>query len=303
MKIAIAGGTGLIGKALCNYLHENGHEVLILTRQKQRHSTTSENPRYITWLTKESSSIVEELSDVDAFINLAGSTINTRWTDKGKEKIVESRLRVVDELYKLILDIPVKPKVYINASAVGFYGTSEQQTFTESSIKPGTDFLAQTVIKWESAASKIEEMGVRTVLCRFGVVLDSDAGALPRMLLPYKYFIGGTIGSGQQWLSWIHLQDVVRGIVFAIGNKNVSGPVNFTAPEPVKMQEFGKTLATILNKPHWLPLPAFVLRLLLGEMSLLVLKGQRVLPEALKHYGFTFQYPTFLPALKDILKK
>ncbi|MGM0902329.1 MAG: TIGR01777 family oxidoreductase [Bacillota bacterium] len=302
MKIAIAGGTGLIGKALVDYLHKNGHEVIILTRQTQSNSSSG-SPRYISWLNKDSSSIVEELTKVDAFINLAGSTINTRWTEKGKEQIVESRLHVVEELYRLIRTLPVKPKVLINASAVGFYGTSEEGTFTESSIKPGTDFLAQTVVKWESAVRKIEDLGVRTVYCRFGVVLDSNAGALPQMVLPYRLFIGGTIGNGKQWLSWIHIQDIVRGIVFAIENNDVRGPVNFTAPEPVQMQEFGKTIATVLNRPHWLPLPGFALKLLLGEMSLLVLEGQRVLPEALLHHGFSFQYPHLFPALKEIYKK
>jgi len=301
MKIAIAGGTGLIGKALSNFLHKNGHEVIILTRQKQPPSS-SESPRYISWLNINSSSLIKDLTDVEAFINLAGSTINTRWTDKGKEQIVGSRLHVVEELHKLICGLPVKPKVLVNASAVGYYGTSEERTFTESSIQPGTDFLAQTVVKWESAVKRIEEMGIRTVYCRFGVVLDSNAGALPQMVLPYRLFIGGTIGSGRQWLPWIHIQDVVRGIVFAIENNKVKGPVNFTAPYPVKMEEFGKTLAAVFNRPHWLPLPGFALRLLLGEMSLLVLEGQRVLPEALLGHGFEFHYPQLLQALKDIYK-
>jgi uncharacterized protein len=302
MKIAIAGGTGLIGKALSNFLHKNGHEVIILTRQQQPRST-SESPRYISWLTIDNSSLIKELTDVEAFINLAGSTINTRWTAKGKEQIVDSRLHVVEELNRLICELPNKPKVLINASAVGFYGTSEERTFTEISKVAGTDFLAQTVVLWESAVKRIEEMGIRTVYCRFGVVLDSNAGALPRMVLPYRLFVGGTIGSGRQWLSWIHIQDVVRGIVFAIENNEVRGPVNFTAPYPVQMKEFGKTLAAVLNRPHWLPLPGFALKILLGEMSLLVLEGQRVLPDALLSHGFEFHYPQLLPALEDIYKK
>jgi uncharacterized protein len=302
MKIVIAGGTGLIGKALSNYLYKLDHEVIILTRQNVTPSS-SVGPRYISWLNKESHSIVEELTDVDAIINLAGSTINSRWTNKGKEKIVSSRLHVVEELNKVIYALPEKPKVFINASAVGYYGTSEEQTFTENSVIPGSDFLAQTVVKWETAVRKIENMGVRTVYCRFGVVLDSNEGALPRMVLPYRFLIGGTIGNGKQWLSWIHLQDVVRAILFSIENRDVKGPVNFTAPEPVRMQEFGKTLATVLNRPHWLPLPGFVLKMLLGEMSLLVLKGQRVLPEALLNHGFSFHYPHLHTALKDIFKK
>jgi uncharacterized protein len=299
MKIVIAGGTGLIGKALTDYLHKNGHEIIILTRQKQP-SSTFKGARYISWVNKDSSTIVEELKEVDAFINLAGSTINTRWTDKGKEQIVESRLHIVEELYRIIHDLPVKPKVFINASAVGFYGTSEERTFTESSSTSGTDFLAQTVVKWESAAKKIEAMGVRTVFCRFGVVLDSHGGALPRMVLPYRLFIGGTIGNGHQWLSWIHIQDVVRGLLFAIEHADIRGPVNFTAPEPVKMQEFGKTLADVLKKPHWLPVPGFALKILLGEMSLLVLEGQRVIPEALLNHGFSFHYPHLRLALEEI---
>ncbi|MBY0098025.1 TIGR01777 family oxidoreductase [Mesobacillus maritimus] len=299
MKIAIAGGTGLIGKALTDYLHKSGHEVIILTRQKPA-SPTSKDARYISWLNKDSSAIVEELTGVDAFINLAGSTINTRWTDKGKEQIVESRIHMVEILYSIIGDLPVKPKVFINASAVGFYGTSEKQIFTESSRIAGPDFLAQTVVQWESAAKKIESMGIRTVYCRFGVVLDSHGGALPRMVLPYHLFIGGTIGNGHQWLSWIHIQDVVRGILFVIEHADVRGPVNFTAPEPVQMQEFGKTLATVLNKPHWFPVPSFALKILLGEMSLLVLEGQKVLPKALLDHGFSFHYPHLRLALEEI---
>jgi uncharacterized protein len=302
MKIAIAGGTGLIGKALSNYFHKNGHEVIILTRQKQ-HNSSYEGPRYISWLTTDKSSLIQELKNVEAIINLAGSTINTRWTDKGKEQIVDSRLRVVEELNRLIRELPNKPKVLINASAVGFYGTSEKQTFTESSTVAGTDFLAQTVVKWESAVKRIEEIGIRTVCCRFGVVLDSNAGALPRMVLPYRLFVGGTIGSGRQWLSWIHIQDVVRGIEFAIENNTVSGPINFTAPHPVQMKEFGKKVAAVLNRPHWLPLPSFALKILLGEMSLLVLEGQRVLPETLLSHGFEFHYPQLLPAIENIYKQ
>ena len=301
MKIAIAGGTGLIGKALARYLDKSGHEVFILTRLKPSRAS-ADGPKYISWLHNDDSP-ADELKNIEAFVNLAGATINSRWTAKGKEKIINSRLEAVAELTKIIEELPVKPKVVINASAVGFYGTSEEQLFTERSIDAGSDFLADTVVKWESSLKRIEEMGVRTAYCRFGVVLDSNAGALPRMVLPYRFFIGGTIGSGRQWLSWIHIDDVVRAILFVIEQSDLRGPINFTAPSPVTMKEFGKTLAAVVNRPHWLPLPGFALKIILGEMSLLVLEGQKVLPESLLNHDFTFQYPELLPALKSIFNQ
>lgn len=301
MKIAIAGGTGLVGKALYNYLTKQGHTVLILTRSETRGSI-NENVHYVPWLNKGNQP-EKELEGLDALVNLAGSTINSRWTDKGKELIVSSRLNTVVELAKIIQILEVKPKVFINASAVGFYGTSEKQIYTEESTKPGTDFLADTVVKWESAVKQIETMGLRTVVCRFGVILDEKEGALPRMVMPYRFFIGGTTGNGQQWLSWIHIKDVVKGILFAIENSELKGPLNFTAPEPVKMKDFGKTLSHAIHRPHWLPVPSLALRLLLGEMSLLVLEGQKVLPSKLLNHGFSFQYPHLEAALEDIFNK
>lgn len=300
MRIAIAGGTGLIGKALASYLDKIGHEVLILTRQTS--INPADGPRYISWLNNDER-LADELRDVEAFVNLAGSTINSRWTAKGKEKIINSRLEAVAALTKIIEKLSVKPKVVVNASAVGFYGTSEEKSFTERSTIAGNDFLANTVVKWEESLKAIEEMGVRTAYCRFGVVLDSNAGALPRMVLPYQFLIGGTIGSGRQWLSWIHIDDVVRAILFVIEQNDLRGPINFTAPSPVTMEEFGKTLAAVLHRPHWLPLPGFALKIILGEMSFLVLEGQKVLPESLLNHGFTFQYPELFPALKSIFNQ
>lgn len=302
MKIAIAGGSGLIGKALSNSLSKKGHSVLILTRSESRGPISGNNIRYVPWLNKGNQP-EKELENLDALVNLAGSTINSRWTDKGKELIVNSRLNTVDELAKIIQNLEVKPKVFINASAIGFYGTSEKQIYTEESTKPGTDFLADTVVKWESAVKQIEDMGLRTVFCRFGVILDVKEGALPRMVLPYRFFIGGTIGNGQQWLSWIHINDVVRGVLFAIENRQLTGPVNFTAPAPVRMKDFGRTLSRVIHRPHWLPVPNLALRLLLGEMSLLVLEGQKVLPSKLLNHGFSFQYPHLEAALEELFNK
>ena len=299
MKIAIAGGTGFVGMALVNELSKYDHEIVILTR-RTRKSSEKANVRYTQWLTDNANPVMD-LQDTDIFINLAGESINSgRWTEERKSKILYSRIEAVDAVLDIINQLDRKPQALINASAIGIYGTSETKVFTENNEKLGTDFLAETVVKWEQEASKAVSLGIRTVLCRFGIILEKDAGALPKMLMPYKWFIGGNIGSGKQWMSWIHLEDVVKGIIFAIENKQIQGPVNFTAPHPVMMSDFGKTLAQVLHRPHWLPVPSFALRLLLGEMSTLVVDGQKVLPNKLLDHGFQFQYPTLEKALKNI---
>lgn len=298
MKIAISGGTGLVGQALSTELIRNGHEVFILTRSK---TNISANPPFVQWL-NDGDQPENALEGVDAIVNLAGATINNRWTDEYKHKILESRLRATSEINRIIEELNQKPTVLINASAVGYYGTSMTAEFSEQSAQ-GNDFLAETVARWETAASAANNLGVRVVLCRFGVILDKKGGALPRMALPYKLFGGGTIGSGQQWLSWIHIKDVVGGIMFAIENKQLSGPVNFSASEPVRMDQFGKTLAKVIHRPHWMPVPSVMLKLLLGEMSILVLEGQRVLPEKLLSAGYVFLFPHLQDALNDIFNK
>jgi uncharacterized protein len=295
MKIAISGGTGLVGMALSDKLISKGHEVIILTRQKKNSST---GPNYVQWLNDGDQPEIE-LEGIDAFVNLAGATINSKWTDDYKRKILESRLSATSEVKRIIGKLNKKPKVLINASAAGFYGTSLDKEFTESS-KPGNDFLADTVARWESAALEARHLNLRVVLCRFGVILDKNQGALPRMVLPYKFFGGGKVGSGNQWLSWIHIEDAVNGILFAIESAQLDGPVNFTAPAPVTMDQFGRTLADVLNKPHWMPVPGFMLKLLLGEMSILVLEGQRALPNKLLDAGFEFHFRNLKDALMDI---
>jgi uncharacterized protein len=299
MKIAITGGTGLVGKALSSHLIQGGHQVYILTRKSSEpHSI---NPKYVQWL-NPGNTPEKELAGIDTIVNLAGATINSKWTDEYKQKIVGSRLRATSEVKRIIEQLPTKPSVLVNASAVGYYGTSLSEEFTEQSNK-GSDFLANTVHHWEASAAQVQSMGVRPVLCRFGVILDKNAGALPRMVLPYKFFAGGKIGSGKQWLSWIHIEDVVRGIIFAIENSKVNGPVNFTAPSPAAMEEFGTTLSRVINKPHWMQVPSFALKILLGEMSILVLEGQRAVPVKLVNAGFTFRYPELEEALKEIFGK
>lgn len=299
MKIAIAGGSGFLGGALTEALLESGHEVFILTRGKRESGKAGLS--YVQWLT-EGSLPEHELAGIDAFVNLAGESLNSgRWTSERKERLLASRLAAANEATRIMGSLAQKPKVHLAASAVGFYGTSVDKTFVEGG-PPGNDFLADVVKRWEDASMKAADHGIRTVLCRFGIILDDKEGALPRIALPYKLFGGGTVGSGRQWVSWIHLDDAVAGILFALENDGVSGPVNFTAPEPVSMKDFGKTVGKVLWRPHWLPVPGFALKLLLGEMSTLVLEGQRVFPKKLLDSGYRFRFPELGPALKNIYK-
>lgn len=303
MKIAVSGGTGFVGRALTNELLKQGHEVFILTRKPPSGENNGPGKlSYIQWLSPDSDPAAE-LKEIDVVINLAGEPIgNARWTNKRKERILRSRIETTEEWLNVIKKLDTKPEVFINASAIGYYGTSFSKTFTEKDYEPGTDFLAFTASTWEKKALEVETLGIRTVLMRFGIILGADEGALPKMVLPYTLFVGGTLGSGKQWLSWIHIEDVVRAILFLIENETISGPVNFTAPNPVTMKEFGKTVAKVLRRPHWFPVPSFLLRIVLGEMSLLVVEGQKVLPEKLLEAGFQFHYPTLEMALTHLLK-
>ncbi|RSK26142.1 TIGR01777 family protein [Bacillus sp. HMF5848] len=299
MKIAIAGGTGFVGNAVTQLLLAQNHEIIILTRHPR--NSTQSGVSYVGWL-KDEFQPEKELQNIDIMINLSGESLNDgRWTKEQKGRIVSSRLKSTNEIIRIMRTMPEPPKVLINASAIGIYGTTSAEKFTENSDHVGSDFLAQTVSQWEHAALQANDLNVRTVLMRFGVILGKDEGALPRMLLPYKLFAGGTIGSGEQVLSWIHIDDVARAIVFAIDHP-LSGPVNVTAPTPKTMKEFGKTIAAVLHRPHWLPVPSFALKTLLGEMSVLVLEGQYVLPDKLQKNGFVFSFPILDEALHDILK-
>lgn len=300
MRIAVAGGTGFVGKALTKRCLELGHEMYILTRNP---SKREENITYVQWLV-DGCNPSSQLENIDVIINLAGESINSgRWTTKRKQRILDSRLQATEEVLSIIKKVENKPKILINASAIGYYGISLTSTFTEADTIPGEDFLASTVRLWEEKALQAENLGIRTVLCRFGIILDKTEGALPKMAMPYQLFVGGPIGKGEQWISWIHLDDVVEAILFIINNEDIRGPVNFTAPHPLRMKVFGKTLGNVLKRPHWMTAPAFALRMALGEMSLLVLEGQQVLPGKLLSTGYPFLYDKLEPALRNIYQK
>ncbi|TYR75832.1 TIGR01777 family protein [Rossellomorea vietnamensis] len=302
MKAVISGGTGFVGSALTEELLNNGYEVSILTRNPDKHESRK-NVSYVKWLS-EGSRPEEEIYEVDIFINLAGESINSgRWTEERKKRILKSRIDATREMVRILENLKDKPSVFINASAIGFYEASDSKTHTEQSLDTSSNFLAETVKKWESEASKAKDSGVRTAYTRFGIILGKDEGALPKMALPYKLFAGGTVGSGKQWMSWIHIGDIAKAIRFVIENKAIEGPVNLTSPTPVTMKELGKTLGDVLNRPHWIPAPGFAIKAALGEMSTLILEGQKVIPEVLHENGYTFQYPHLKEALQEIYRK
>lgn len=299
MKVAITGGTGFVGKELTRLLHMQGWEIYILTRHPKQSSL---GISYVEWLT-EGAQPEKQLEGMDAFVNLAGASINAgRWSDEQKKEIHDSRISATKEVLRILKALDTKPEVLINASAVGIYPASQSATYTEASTNYGNDFLAKTVIDWEQLADQAKALGIRVAYGRFGIVLGKDDGALPLMALPYKLFGGGTVGSGKQWLSWIHVHDVARAIQFAIETKTLEGPFNVTAPYPERMKEFGKEIAKALGRPHWIPVPSAALKLTLGEKSRLVLEGQQALPVVLQKHGFEFTFPRLQSALADLYK-
>lgn len=298
MRIVITGGSGFIGQHLTRDLQEHGHEIIILTRGK---SHFFGDVQYIQWLTKNSSP-EEEISEADVFINLAGVSINKgRWSNEQQEAIYNSRMNATNELLRIIKSLSKKPSTLINASAIGIYPTSLDEVYKEDSEKVADNILGRTVYAWEKSAQEAEKLNIRVARMRFGIVLGNEGGALPLISMPYRFYIGGRVGSGDQWLSWVHIHDLVRALTFAVENESISGAINVCAPQPVRMSEFGKTIAHVLKRPHWLPVPRIAMKTLLGKKSLLVLEGQYVLPTVLQQAKFTFSYSTLISALQNLL--
>lgn len=296
MKVAISGGTGLVGKKLCKLLQARGDEIIVLTRGE---SKIEGNIQYIKWLGEEKPE--QALEGIDAFINLAGVSLNDgRWTEERKQAIYDSRMETTAEVLRIIESLETKPQVLVNASAVGIYPTSTSTVYTEASNESATDFLGKVVGDWEERANRATELGVRVCFARLGVVLGKGAGALPLVVLPYQLFVGGTIGSGEQWLSWIHVDDVCGAILHVIENSELAGPINFTSPNAKRMKQFGKIVGQALRRPHWLPVPSFALKLALGEKSQLVLEGQYVVPEKLLQSDYQFKFPSLEAAIIDL---
>ncbi|GAK10325.1 TIGR01777 family oxidoreductase [Geomicrobium sp. JCM 19038] len=296
MHVLISGGTGLVGTKLTERLIEKGHSVTILTRNAKDKQNQS-HIHYVTWL--DGSKPENHLENVDAVVNLAGASISKPWTRSHKEAILKSRVEATQECIRIIRALEHTPSVFYSSSAIGYYGVSEEDTFTEHS-KPINQYFLQTVSEqWESEASQVKDE-VRLVIGRLGLVLDRNDGPLPLMALPYRFGVGGRIGNGRQWYSWIHVEDAANVIVFSLENEQCEGPFNITAPEPLRMRKFGQIIGETLHRPHWLPAPRFAMRLALGEMSDLIIKGQRVIPKRTEELGFSYRFPTLRKALKDI---
>ena len=257
---------------------EKGHSLTILTRAEISKAGAA-NEKWITWDPFSGKAPVAAVDGADGIINLAGEAIaGKRWTAAQKEKIRASRIATTRALVDAVAGAKVKPKVLINGSAVGYYGPRGDETVTEET-RPGSDFLARLCVEWETEANKIAHHGVRVALLRTGIVLGRGGGALAKMVAPFKFFAGGPLGSGKQWMPWIHMEDEVGLILFVLENASASGPFNATAPNPVMMREFCSTLGKVLGRPSWAPVPAFALKILLGEMADMLLTGQRVVPE------------------------
>lgn len=297
MKYVICGGTGFIGSELTKYWLQEGHEVIIVGRKQPEAPIVHPKLSHLTWDSLKSNPNPAE--DADALVNLAGASLSQRWSPSGKKAILQSRLETVSSAAMLIDRLDHKPPVVIQASAVAIYGTSPKESFDEASPAHVMDFPSEVVKTWEEAADEAYR-NIRLIKLRTGVVLGNKRGAFPKMKLPYTLYCGGNIGSGRQWVSWIHYMDIVRLIDFSINNSDISGPVNATAPHPVTNEEFGKTIGKVYNRPHWFPLPAFLLRAAVGELSEILLEGQRVLPTAVLKQGFSFTFPTLEAALKHL---
>ncbi len=302
MKMIIAGGTGFLGRTLANRLVAEGHEVVILTRGSARAGGVA-RARLVTWTPDGGAgSWAAEIDGADAVINLAGESIaGRRWSSPQKQRILDSRLGATRSLIEGIRRAAAPPPVLVSASAVGYYGPHADEIVTEAT-PAGSDFLAGVCVKWEAEASQVGA-STRLVCLRTGLVLDKTGGALPQMLLPFRFGVGGPVGSGHQYWPWIHYDDWLALVIWIIETPSTSGPLNATAPVPVSNADFARAVGRALSRPALLPTPAFALRLLLGEMAdALILSGQRALPAKAERLGFLFRYPRVDDAMRAIFR-
>jgi len=296
MKIALTGATGFLGTKLSRSLLEAGHSVRALVRRRDDRIPAA--VQIHEWDSALGEPPPESLEDVDAVIHLAGEPVARRWNPEVKRLIRGSRVDGTRHLVNALSTQARRPRVLICASAIGIYGSRGDEVLTEAS-EPGDDFLARVVVDWEKSAELAEALGIRVVRLRLGVVLG-EGGALAKMLPPFRFGVGGRIGSGRQWMSWIHIDDVIGLIQFALEN-DVAGPVNATAPEPVTNAGFTRELAAVLHRPAFFPVPKFALKLIFGEMAEVIIASQRVLPAVALKAGFRFEFTELKPALEQIL--
>jgi uncharacterized protein (TIGR01777 family) len=296
MKIFITGGTGFVGKTLAPALVRAGKEVTILSRSGKGELSG------VSWVEGDPTQRggwQETVKGHEVVINLAGASIFTRWTAEAKKTLRESRMLTTRHIVEAMEG--GKGKTLLSTSAIGYYGFQGDEALTEES-PPGGDFLAILARDWEAEAKKAEKKGCRVVISRFGIVLGEKGGALGQMIPLFEKFVGGPLGSGKQFFSWIHIQDLSRAFLFLLEHPEISGPVNFTAPNPVRNKELAQALGRVMGRPAFLPAPGFMLRLILGEFGSILLEGQRVLPQKLLQAGFQFQYPEIEEALRQVIR-
>lgn len=304
--VAITGGTGLIGSALVKALVARGDKVVLFARDPDKAKAQLPNlAGYYRWsATSESGEWADVLSQVDALIHLAGAPVAARWSEEYKKQIYDSRVVGARHLVAAMSRLSSKPKVFVCASGVGYYGNQgygESVPILDESSPAASDFLARVCVDWEKEAFAAETLGVRVVAIRTGVVLSTKGGALEKMLIPFRLFAGGPIGSGKQWVSWIHIDDEVGLYLFALDNDAASGALNAVAPNPATMQTLAETLGKVLSRPAFLPAPKAALELLFGEAANVIAEGQRVAPKRALALGYQFKYPELDAALIDLL--
>ena len=303
MRVIIAGGTGLIGRFLTDSLAADGHEVVILSRGPARARALPAGVLVEHWNGRTVEGWAHWVNSAGAVVNLAGTNLASgRWTAARKQLIRDSRLHAGRALVQAIEGAVHKPRVLIQSSGVGYYGFHGEELVQEED-PAGTDYLARFAVDWEASTAAAETLGVRRVVIRSGAVLTTQGGALPKMMLPFKFFAGGPVGSGKQGFSWIHVGDEIGAIRFLIDSDSAHGPFNLVSPQPTTNAEFGRVLARVMKRPFFMPVPAFMLRLVLGELSSVLLEGQRAVPKRLGELGFTFRFPDVVSALTDLLSR
>jgi uncharacterized protein (TIGR01777 family) len=301
MKIFMTGGSGFVGTTLTRELTHRGHAVTILTRRIKPGQALPGGASFLEGNPTAKGAWQEKAAEHEVFINLAGTSIFSRWTDEMKKDLRDSRILTTRNLVEAIQGRREKNAHLLSTSAVGYYGFRGDEELSEES-PPGKDFLATLATDWESEARRAETAGARVVLCRFGIVLGRDGGMLGQIVPIFRFYLGSPLGSGRQWFSWIHERDLSSVFLFLMDHPDIRGPVNCTAPEPVRNRDMTKTLGKVLGVPTFMPsVPGFVLRLMKGEFGSVILEGQRVLPRKLQAAGFPFQFPELRGALQDLL--
>lgn len=299
MKIFMTGGTGFVGTYLAKRLISEGHAVTILAQALKDTELKMTGLAYLIGNPTIKGKWQEAVRDHDVIINLAGASIFSRWTQDQKKILLSSRIETTRNLVQALPD-SAKHITFFSTSAVGYYGFHKDEELIESSPS-GNDFLAKLAYDWEQEALRAQDKGARVVITRFGIVLGKNGGALGQMIPLFKYFLGGPLGSGRQWFSWVHMHDLAEAFIFLLSHKNISGPVNICSPNSLRNKDLGDAIGKVLHRPSFMPAPGFLIRLILGEFGGVLLKGQHVIPQRLIEAGFKFSYPNIEEALKNII--